>query len=216
VYKKNIMISNIEEKLNQRYNYFKKYYKYFPDDRFYTLYDYCDIYLKYFGTRYRTYLYPFCELLKIRGIPFLSSCQIEEIIWDKITKGDYKKFKPKRMGDLDLMNGIQFEVFLSKFFTYCGYYVNKTPITNDHGADLIMEKGYTKYVVQAKRHKKTIGVKALQEVYAAKTLYQANKAMVITTSKFSRQAINESKELHIELWDRACLKRELNLYNFIF
>ena len=210
------MMQNIKKYQIQKRKDFQGYYKLFPQDRLYYLEEYIDLYLIYFGPRYRKYLYDFCLLLKNRGIPFTTSCQVEEIIWDRLIKGDYKNFKPKRKGDLDQMNGIQFEVFLSKFFTYCGYYVNKTPITNDHGADLIMEKGYTKYVVQAKRHKKTIGVKALQEVYAAKTIYQANKAMVIATSKFSRQAINESKELHIELWDGECLKRELNLYNFIF
>jgi len=207
-------MQKIQKNLDQKYDYFKKYYKIFPEDRSYSLNDYCDIYLKHFGTRYRTYLYPFCELLKIRGIPFLSSCQIEEILWDKITKDDYQKFKPKRKDDLNLMTGTQFEVFLAKFFTCCGYSVNRTPATNDFGADLIMMKDNTKYVVQAKKHKKTIGVKALQEVYAAKKIYQANKAMVITTSKFSRQAIKASNELQIELWDGNHLKNKLKLYNF--
>ena len=205
---------HFEKDINKKYEYFKKHHEIFPENRYYNLDNYCDIYLEHFGTRYRKYLYPFCELLKLRGIYFGTTCYIEELLWNKIKTGNYTKFIPKRKGDLNLMSGIQFEIFLSKFFTRCGYNVNRTPATNDSGADLIMTKGYTKYVVQAKRHKKTIGAKEVRDVYAAKTIYHANNAIVVTTSKFSKQAIKTANELHIELWDGNYLKNELKLYNY--
>jgi hypothetical protein len=207
-------MQNILKNLNKKYDYFKKNYKYFPDDRFYSLDDYCDIYLKYFGKRYRTYLYPFCELLKSRGIYFRNDCYVEELLWNKLKYGEYKDFKSKRERDLNVMTGIQFEIFLAKFFTHCGYIVDKTPFTNDKGADLILRKGFSICVVQAKRHNKTIAAKEVRDVYAAKTIYQADKAMVITNSKFSRQARDTADKLYVELWDGEQLKNELNKYNY--
>ena len=209
---KNIL--TIKKNINQKYVYFRKYHKIFPVDRYYTLHDYCDIYLKHFGKRFITYLYPFCELLKLRGIYFGTDCYLKELLWDKIKTGNYKDFIPKGESDINLMNGIQFEVFLSKFFTHRGYIVEKTPTTNDLGADLILNKGYSRCVIQAKRHKKTIGYRAIQEVYAAKTLYRADEAMVITTSKFSSQAIKAARELYVELWDGKILKNELRINNY--
>jgi HJR/Mrr/RecB family endonuclease len=205
---------NILKNANQKYIYFRKYHKIFPDNRFYTLHDYCDIYLNHFGKRYRTYLYPFYELLKLRRINFGTDCYIKELLWNKIKTGNYKDFIPKRNSNINIMTGIQFEVFLAKFFTHCGYQVDKTPYTNDKGADLIMKKGFSTCVVQAKRYKKAVGSRAVRDVYAAKTIYQADKAMVITNSKFSRQVVKDANELNIELWDGERLKNKLRSYNY--
>jgi len=129
------------------------------------------------------------------------TCNVEELLWNRLTYGDFNKFKPKRKGDLYQMNGIQFEVFLSKFFVFCGYLVEKTSICQDFGADLIMYKYGIKYGVQAKRRKQIIGIKAVQEVFnpSARDYYQANKAMVITTNKFSRNAVKQAEMSNVEL-----------------
>ena len=68
---------------------------------------------------------------------------------------------------------------------------------------------------QAKRQRKTVGIKAVQEVGAAREYYNANVARVITTSeKFSRNAVELANKMYIELWDRNHLKNELKLYNY--
>ncbi len=72
------------------------------------------------------------------------------------------------------------------------------------------------YVVQAKRQRKSIGIKAVQEVASAREYYKVNEAMVITTNKFSKNAIQLANAINVELWDGERLKRELKLNNFIF
>jgi len=209
-------MQNIGDYQNQKRKYFKGFHKYFPSDKLFSFEDYADIYLKHFGTRYQNYLYDFCLLLKNRGIYFQNSCQVQELLWNRLTYGDFEKFKPKIRNNINQMNGVQFEVFLSKFFTHCGYYVQKTPLSNDYGADLIMQKSYNRYVVQAKRQKKTVGVKAVQEVTSARIYHKVNEAMVIISGKFSKNAIKLARVSNVELWDGERLKRELNFYNFIF
>ncbi len=61
-----------------------------------------------------------------------------------------------------------------------------------------------------------MGIKAVQEVASARPYYKANKAMVITTSRYSRNAVKLAEACNIVLWDGELLKKELNLYNFIF
>ena len=67
-------------------------------------------------------------------------------------------------------------------------------------------------VVQAKKQKKTVGNKAVQEVHAARGYYQANRAIVITTSRFSKPAIELADRLGVELWDWNRLLTEMNTH----
>ena len=43
--------------------------------------------------------------------------------------------------------------------------------------------------VQAKRHTKPVGIKAVQEVVAAKGMYRCTEAMVVTNSTFTQPAM---------------------------
>jgi len=45
-----------------------------------------------------------------------------------------------------------------------GYTVKVTRAAGDYGADLVMEKPGKKIVVQAKRHSKSVGIEAVQQV----------------------------------------------------
>jgi tetratricopeptide (TPR) repeat protein len=106
----------------------------------------------------------------------------------------------------------QFELFLLSFFEKQGYHVRKTKKSHDQGADLILERAGERVVVQAKKRKKTTGNKAVQEVHAARGYYQANRAMVISTSKFSKSATELADRLGVELWDWSRLLAEMNTH----
>jgi len=133
------MMQNIKEYQIQKRKEFQGYYKLFPRDDLHSLEDYIDLYLIYFGPRYRDYLHDFYVLLKKRKISFGPTCQLEEIILYRLMNGVYKNFQLGRRSELDQMDGVQFEVFLSKFFLHCGYSVEKTPVSHDFGADLIIQ-----------------------------------------------------------------------------
>lgn len=119
----------------------------------------------------------------------------------------FKLYKMNRLSksgiaELDKLNGEDFEKYLALLFRKLGYHVKRTPYQGDYGADLVLEKDGVKTVVQAKRHTRSVGVKAIQEAVAAKEYYKCNKAMVVTNSYYSQQAQKLAKANHVELWDR--------------
>lgn len=106
---------------------------------------------------------------------------------------------------IDRMDGVKFEEVLSVHFQKQGYKTQFTPTTNDYGADLVIEKGGEKIVVQAKRWKQVVGIEAVQQAIGAIKHYNAARGMVITNSTFTQQAKNLARTNHIELWDRKTL-----------
>ncbi len=106
---------------------------------------------------------------------------------------------------IDKMSGYEFEEFLKRLFEKMGYRVVHTPLSNDQGADLIVEKFGERIVIQAKNWTNNVGNSAIQEIVAAVRHYQANKAMVISSSGFTLSAIDLAESNGVELWDRQKL-----------
>ena len=73
----------------------------------------------------------------------------------------------------------------------------------DFGADIVA-RGFlfTKIVVQCKCYSKPVGIKAIQEAYAAKRYYGASRAAVATNRTFTRQARQLAKRCGVELWEK--------------
>lgn len=107
--------------------------------------------------------------------------------------------------DVDKMGGVEFEKFLKYHFQKLGYTAETTSVTGDYGADLILKKDHNKIIVQAKRYKEKVGIKAIQEVVAAVGHYKAIKGYVITNNFFTKPAKNLAASNNIELWDREKL-----------
>lgn len=131
--------------------------------------------------------------------------QIKHILPDTIPD-KYSLILSKRMG------WVQFEKFLQSFFEQKGYQVTRTKKSHDFGGDLILRKPGESIVVQAKKRKSTIGIKSVQETYSAKAYYQTKHALLITTSRFTKPAIELANRLGVELWDWQRLVYELKQY----
>lgn len=86
-----------------------------------------------------------------------------------------------------------------------GYSVQLTPAVGDYGADLILTTKEKKIVVQAKRYKKNVSVKAVQEVVSARSHYHADECWVMTNSYFIEQAKKLASSNNVTLIDRARL-----------
>lgn len=107
--------------------------------------------------------------------------------------------------EVDEMTGKEFEKFLDIHFKNLGYGVILTQDSQDYGADLILSKDSLKAVVQAKRSKNPVGIKAVQEVAGAVRHYKGNKGIVITNNRFTENACKLAKSNDVELWDRKKL-----------
>ena len=107
--------------------------------------------------------------------------------------------------EVDRMTGRQFEEYLKALLRSLGYRVKLTRPSGDYGADLVVEKDGIKTVVQAKRHRKKVGIRAIQEAVAAVGYYKADNAMVITNSFFTKSARQLAEKNGVQLWDRNTL-----------
>ena len=112
---------------------------------------------------------------------------------------------------LEITTGEEFEVFLKDLYEFKNYKVTLTPITNDQGADLILEKDGEKCAVQAKFYDTPVGNKAIQEVVAAINFYKCDKGIVVTNNSFTKSAIELAKANNVELIDGEKLKSLITL-----
>ena len=71
-----------------------------------------------------------------------------------------------------------------------------------NGADLILRRRGEKIVVQAKRYEKNVGIAAVQEAVGSVAYYDADRAMVVTNSGFTKSARNLARQNEVELWGR--------------
>lgn len=106
---------------------------------------------------------------------------------------------------IDRMLGKEFELFSLRLLERFGYWGYQTADSGDYGADLIVFKDGLKIVVQTKRYSKSVGIKAIQEVLGAVKYYNADKALVITNSRFTKQAEALAAKSDVHLLDRSKL-----------
>ncbi|MBQ9092701.1 MAG: restriction endonuclease [Prevotella sp.] len=90
--------------------------------------------------------------------------------------------------------GIKFEEkCISKLRELGFQHISKTPISGDYGADIEAYFNKMKCVFQCKNHEKRQGVRAVQEILGAKTIYEAKKCVVISSSGFTKNAYTLAK-----------------------
>ena len=112
---------------------------------------------------------------------------------------------------IDRMSGAAFERYLSQQFRRMGYRVRFTEASHDYGADLVLKKRGEKIVVQAKRYDKNVGLAAVQEVVGSVAYYEADRAMVVTNSGFTKSARYLARQNEVELWDREEIRKRFHI-----
>lgn len=123
----------------------------------------------------------------------------------------YLRLLHMKMRKIDKLSGRAFEDYLAAQFKHLGYRVKKTEDSHDYGADLLIRKRGELIVVQAKRYEKSVGLAAVQEAAGAIAYYEADRAMVVTNSRFTKSARNLARLNDIELWDRKEIIRRFSI-----
>ncbi len=119
----------------------------------------------------------------------------------------YNKIKRSGILEIDKMKGGVFEDYLYTLLKSKGYMVKKTPVTGDYGADLVLHGNNKKIIVQAKRYKNKVGIKAVQEIAAAKSHYKADECWVITNNYYTKSAKGLATSNNVKLVDRDTLMK---------
>ena len=108
---------------------------------------------------------------------------------------------------VDNMDGREFENFSGDLFRGLGFSkVVVTPSSSDFGADVIAEKDDVRYAIQCKRYSAPVGVSAVQEVVASKSLHDCHVACVLTNNAYTPAAFELAKKNLVILWGRDKLK----------
>lgn len=113
----------------------------------------------------------------------------------------------KRPGDIDMMEGHDFEYFCAELLRKRGFQeVEVTKGSGDYGIDILAQKDGVTYGIQCKCYATPVGVKAVQEAYAGKDYYDCMVGAVLTNQYFTTPAVEVARKLKIMLWDRGYLE----------
>lgn len=113
-----------------------------------------------------------------------------------------KRINVSSLEELRRLDPYQFEKVVGDYFRDCGYVVQQTKRSNDGGKDLIMYKCGQTYYVEVKRYGKgnPVSRPLIQKLVGACHPVGA-KGIFITTSRFTKEAIDEAHRSNIELID---------------
>lgn len=132
------------------------------------------------------------------------------------TYNSEKKYNSLLGIKFDLLSGYDFEEYCAILLEKLNFeYVEVTAKSNDQGVDITAFYKGLKYAIQCKRYQDRVGNKAIQEVVAGKEMYNCQKALVITNSYFTKQAIELAKANGVILWDRKVLLRKISKASLI-
>lgn len=115
--------------------------------------------------------------------------------------------------NFSFMSPYDFEKFIANLFNSFGYKTNITSKTGDYGIDVIAENNSEKIAIQCKKYQEDnkVGNQTIQMLLGAMQLrgLKADKGIVITTSRFTRQAYKQAEDNNVELWDKNILHQKI-------
>jgi len=155
---------------------------------------------KVFKTMALNMIWPFLAVIAVVAILLLIKLSLRRRKLAKLSRAG--------IGDIDKMDGRTFEQYVESIYKRKGYKTKRTPYKGDFGGDVIIEKDGVKAVVQAKRWKRRLGVKAVQEVVAARGDYGCDEAIVLSNSDFTEQAVELARRNRVTLVGRKRLLDE--------
>lgn len=112
--------------------------------------------------------------------------------------------------DLDDMDGIDFEELTCDILVANGFETaENTQASLDFGVDVLACRDGVTYAIQCKRYHSTVGIEAVQQVYAGRAYYECHVAVVLTNQYFTSNAHKLADKIGVALWDRDMLAQLL-------
>jgi len=86
------------------------------------------------------------------------------------------------------LSGEEYEMYIMQQLDTLGFSCSLTKTTGDQGVDLLARYKNKLYAIQCKYYSNSVGNKAVQEIISGKLFYNADFAIVITNSKYTKSA----------------------------
>ena len=118
--------------------------------------------------------------------------------WQNIQQlRDYLRISTKALRDLTPR---EFEARVAKAFKAAGFKVKLTPLSNDEGRDLIIERAGRRYFVECKKYMtSTVGRPDLQKILGAAVGEGADGAIMVTTGHLTAATTKFAKTAGVEV-----------------
>lgn len=110
--------------------------------------------------------------------------------------------------ELDLMDEEVFERYLAMLFTRMGFQVRRINYA-DNVSTLVATGHGVSYVIQARRNRRKVGIRAIEDAIATRKHLKCERAIVVTNHFFSSQARQMAKANQVITMDRHDLIKEL-------
>lgn len=113
---------------------------------------------------------------------------------------------------LDFMDEAAFERYLALLFTRMGYQVRRVNYA-DNVSTLMATRDGVSYVIQARRNRRKVGIRAIEDAIATRKHLKCERAIVVTNHFFSNQARKIAKANQVLTLDRHDLIKEMKRMN---
>lgn len=81
--------------------------------------------------------------------------------------------------------------------------------SGDRGVDLVGQYEGERYVIQCKRYMKKVPPAMVRDLVGTRAIQKADRALLVTTSGFTRQGYDEARNQPVELWDGDILEEQI-------
>lgn len=95
--------------------------------------------------------------------------------------------------------GHEYEHFVSEIINELGYESYVTKGSGDQGVDVIAEVNNYKIAIQCKHYNSKVSNKAIQEIHAAKGIYDCDFALVVSNNDYTKSAREAAAKLDVNL-----------------
>jgi hypothetical protein len=99
----------------------------------------------------------------------------------------------------------ELENFVAEVFHHLGYTVTETAQSGDKGVDVVAERPGRRLAIQVKRYGNSVGLAAVQEVFAGMVHYGCNGCIVVTSGNFTPAAVELASSTGCMLIDRDAI-----------
>ena len=136
-------------------------------------------------------------------VTYVPSCEVANFVEMGSVQSLEEKFE-----QISKMDKTQFVIYVARLFSHKGYQVKLTPVFDNFGIDMLVEKMGVIIAVSCVLTSKILGAADVQPVVEGKTHYPASNAMVLTNMYFDRTAVDFAKANKISLVDRVILSED--------
>jgi restriction system protein len=95
--------------------------------------------------------------------------------------------------------GSDYEMHVARILEEADWQAKMTPVTGDHGADIIAIKGSFQAAIQCKYYSQPVGNGSVQEAYSAKGFYRCDVGAVVSNASFTKAARTAATSLNVPL-----------------